>query len=158
MKLKLRPIREGDQTFLFHVFATTRPDITLGLPPEQAQEMMRMQYQAQARHYNQVFPRAQYSIILAEDHKIGRLYVDRNETEIRILDIALLPDFRGQGLGTRLVQELQEEAKLAGVPLRIHVELGSREISFYERLGFEKIGEIPSHQHMEWTGQAKLLV
>ena len=158
MKLSQRPIREGDQTFLFQVFATTRPDITLGLPPEQAQEMMRMQYQAQARHYNQVFPQAQYCIILGEGRKIGRLYVDRSGSEIRILDIALLPDFRSQGIGTRLVQELQEEAKLAGLPLRLHVELGSRKVKFYERLGFEKIGEIPSHQHMEWTGQAKLLV
>jgi ribosomal protein S18 acetylase RimI-like enzyme len=71
----------------------------------------------------------------------GRLYVARWEDEIRIVDIALLPDFRGRGLGTALLEDLMAEADAAGKPLSIHVEQNNPARSLYDRLGFEEAGE-----------------
>ena len=80
-------------------------------------------------------------MIVAGGEPAGRLYVARWEDEIRIVDIALLPEHRGNGLGTSLLQELIEEADAAGKPLSIHVEQNNPARPLYARLGFEEAGE-----------------
>ena len=54
---------------------------------------------------------------------MGRLYVARLADENRVMDIALLPSWRGQGIGTRHLRRLMEEARAVSLPLRIHVEV-----------------------------------
>lgn len=66
----------------------------------------------------------------------GRLYVHRGDAEIRIVDIALLPEHRGGGIGTALLEELLAEADTSGKSVTIHVERQNRALRFYERLGF----------------------
>lgn len=149
-ELLLRPELEADQAFSFQVFCSTRPDVmAANLEETEMQQFLQMQYRAQYVHYRNTFANAEYYIVMLGERKVGRIYVDRRADEIRILDIALLPEFRNQGIGTRLVRNVIEEARHIKKPTRIHVELGSREIQFYERLGFTKIGEIPTHQLME---------
>ncbi len=80
-------------------------------------------------------------MIVAGGRPAGRLYVARWEDEIRIVDIALLPEHRGNGLGTALLRELIEEADAAGKPLSIHVEQNNPARPLYDRLGFEEAGE-----------------
>ena len=80
-------------------------------------------------------------MILAGGEPAGRLYVARWEDEIRIVDIALLPEYRGRGLGTTLLEGLIEEAEAAGKPLSIHVEMNNPARPLYDRLGFEEAGE-----------------
>jgi ribosomal protein S18 acetylase RimI-like enzyme len=80
-------------------------------------------------------------VILAGGEPAGRLYVARWEDEIRIVDIALLPEYRGRGLGTALLQGLIKEAEAAGKPLSIHVEMNNPARPLYDRLGFEEAGE-----------------
>ena len=66
----------------------------------------------------------------------GRLYVHRGPSEIRIVDIALLPEHRGGGIGTSLLEELSAEADAAGKSLTIHVERMNPALRLYDRLGF----------------------
>ena len=80
-------------------------------------------------------------ILAAGGEPAGRLYVARWEEEIRIVDIALLPDFRGRGIGGELLRELMAEADAAGRPLSIHVEMNNPARPWYERLGFRPEGE-----------------
>ena len=80
----------------------------------------------------------------------GRLYVARWSDEIRIVDIALLPDYGNRGIGTTLLRELQSEAAAAGRPLRIHVERFNPALRFYERLGFRQIEDKGVYLFMEW--------
>lgn len=80
-------------------------------------------------------------MIVAGGEPAGRLYVARWEDEIRIVDIALLPEHRGRGVGTALLRELIEEADAAGKPLSIHVEQNNPARPLYDRLGFEEAGE-----------------
>ena len=76
-------------------------------------------------------------MIVSGGQPAGRLYVARWEDEIRIVDIALLPEFRGRGLGSALLADLMAEADAAGKPLSIHVETNNPARSLYDRLGFE---------------------
>ena len=65
-----------------------------------------MQFQAQHRFYQEHFSGAAFDIIELASKPIGRLYVERRAEEIRIIDIALLPPYRGQGIGRALLQTL----------------------------------------------------
>jgi RimJ/RimL family protein N-acetyltransferase len=59
-----------------------------------------------------------------------------------VLGMGLLPPFRGQGLGRRLVEASLQAAKLAGfsrVELTVHAD-NPRAIALYERVGFVREG------------------
>ena len=71
----------------------------------------------------------------------GRLYVHRGPSDIRIMDIALAPAFRGRGIGTGLLRTLIVEAEESGRKLSIHVETNNPARRLYERLGFRPAGE-----------------
>jgi len=67
------------------------------------------------------------------------------------MDIALLPAHRNIGIGTKLIRELQEEARGAGKTLSIHVEQFNPALRLYERLGFKKVREFGLYYLMEWN-------
>lgn len=119
----------------------------------QKQAFIEHQFFAQQDYYQKVYPDAECSIILYEKQAAGRLYVERHliEGNIRIIDIALLPEFRNRGIGEYLLRALQEEARSAGKTLSIHVEKFNRALNFYKRLGFEIIHETHGvYLLMEW--------
>lgn len=151
--LHLRPIATGDQAFLFETFVSTRPDILAAthLTEDQRDELMRSQFHAQQLHYKTHFPNADFGIIQYGNTPIGRLYLNRDEREMLIVELSILPDYRSQGIGSTLVQAVLKEAKMTQRTVRIHVEKGSPAIDFYQRLGFEQIGEKPLHYEMQWT-------
>jgi ribosomal protein S18 acetylase RimI-like enzyme len=148
--IELRPSVDEDREFLYEVFCSTRPDVMQApLSPEQMEQFLRMQFRAQDTHYHTHYPDAKYDIIFFNDQRIGRLYLAKMESEFRILDIALLPEFRSKGIGAYLVRQVLEECQAADRPLRIHVLRDSREYHFYERIGFRQIGDLQSHLFME---------
>ena len=148
-----RPVRSEDESFLFEVYASTREEELAVLDWDEAQKeaFLRMQFTAQHRYYREQFPAADFQILLAGDLPIGRLYVDRREDEIRIIDIALLPQHRNTGTGTAILKDLLAEAAQVGVPVRIHVERFNPALHLYERLGFFRVGETEISYLMEWT-------
>jgi ribosomal protein S18 acetylase RimI-like enzyme len=82
---------------------------------------------------------------------VGRFTFEPREHEIRCVDLALLPQYRDAGIGTRLIRELQTEAKKQKKPLRLQVIRFSRAVSLFERLGFQRISETGTHFQMEWA-------
>jgi GNAT superfamily N-acetyltransferase len=89
-------------------------------------------------------------VVEREGVAIGRLYVAHWEREIRIMDIALLPENRGAGTGTQLVRALQDEARAAGKSLTIHVERFNRALQLYQRLGFQQVEDKGVYLLMSW--------
>jgi ribosomal protein S18 acetylase RimI-like enzyme len=151
MDLALRPATHDDEEFLFQVYASTRAE-EMGIVPwddQQKQEFLQMQFNAQTQYYKQQYPRAVYSIILHDSVSAGRLIVNRGEN-ISIIDIALLPEHRNYGIGSKFIADLKTEAQQTGKPLRLHVENFNRAYQLYERLGFSKIDEAGFYWLMEW--------
>lgn len=149
--ISFRPIRDDDQEFLYRVYASTRKE-EMALAPwdnTEKERFLRSQFALQHQHYQRYSSGARFEIILRDDEPIGRLYVERRDDEIRIVDIALLPAYRGAGIGGRILHDLLEEAAVAKKPVRIHVEQNNPALRLYERLGFEKIGETGIHFLME---------
>jgi ribosomal protein S18 acetylase RimI-like enzyme len=151
--LTFRPIVPEDEEFLYRVYASTRTDELAIVDWDDAQKesFLRMQFDAQHRYYQEQFKAAQFSVILSAGHAIGRLYVDRRDDEIRLVDIALLPEHRGAGIGSELMNRLLEEAAEVGKKVRIHVERFNPALSLYERLGFTRVEDQDVYFLMEWV-------
>ena len=151
--VSLRPITPEDVPFLAAVYASTRWDelAPTGWSDEDKAVFCRRQFDAQSAHYRENYPGASLQVIENAGAPIGRLYVARWEREIRIMDIALLPEHRGSGIGTQLLRELQEEARSTGKSLTIHVERFNRALALYQRLGFKEIEDKGVYLLMRWS-------
>lgn len=151
--LSLRPITAEDDLFLAGLYASTRAEelAQTGWTDEQKIIFCRRQFDAQTAHYTANYPGALLQIIEKDGVALGRLYVAHWEREIRIMDIALLLEDRGAGIGTRLLHDLQEEARSAGKSLTIHVERFNPALRLYQRLGFKMVEEGEVYLLMKWS-------
>jgi ribosomal protein S18 acetylase RimI-like enzyme len=148
-----RPKTEADRPFLLYVYATTREDemAMVQWTAEQKAEFIRMQFNAQYAHYEEFYPEASFLVIERDGRPIGRIYIDRGPEEICLVDIALLPEARGAGLGTLLVQEILAEGQAEGKAVSIYVERHNPALRMYQRLGFEALREEGVYYEMRWT-------
>lgn len=143
---------DEDEELLRRIYASTRADEMAAVPWSEAEKaaFLNGQFQAQHKYYQEVFPEAEFSILEKDGEPIGRLYIDRRKDEHRLIDIALLPEFRGRGLGGELMRGVLDEARAAGKLVRIHVEQNNPAMRLYTRLGFAKIEDQGVYWLMEW--------
>ena len=141
MNVALRPVEPGDGDFLHRVYVGTRQEelAHTGWSEGQKASFLRMQFEAQSRYYRDHYDEAGFSVILEDGRPVGRLYVARWPGEIRIVDIALLPERRNAGIGSALLGGLISESEASGKPLSIHVERFNPALRLYGRLGFEVV-------------------
>ena len=151
-QVRLRAVEPADEDFLLQVYAASRAD-ELALVPwdeEQKRAFIRQQFEAQHAQYYQRFPDAEYSIILYRDQPVGRFWIGRTPEQIRLLDIAILPEFQNRGVGAALLKTLLAESERTNLPLRHMVfKLNTAALRFYARFGFSQIEDVGSHIHME---------
>jgi ribosomal protein S18 acetylase RimI-like enzyme len=133
----LRPVDEHDDRFLRRLYAALREDEfrLVAWDDTRTQAFLRQQFDAQDAHYR-TYDNARFDVIEVDSEPAGRLYVARWEDEIRIMDIALLPEYRGKGIGTQLLRKLLDECARTGRRVSIHVEKNNPALSLYVRLGF----------------------
>lgn len=154
--VQARPITEADLPALLEIYASTRAE-ELALVPawseEQKRAFVEQQFYAQHKYYREFYVGADLQLLEANHTAIGRLYVHWNysATEVRIMDIAILPPYRGHGLGSQLLQAVIQKGTELGKSTTIHVECNNPALRLYERLGFVKIGEFNTYYYlMEW--------
>lgn len=154
--LVLRPMIDADLPFLERVYASTRAEELAQTDWSEAQKatFLSFQFQAQHQHYTTHYHDAQFFVIERAGVAVGRLYLHWRKDELRIVDIALLPEARGQGLGGVLLGNLMTRAETEGKSVSIHVEQMNPAMRLYVRLGFERIGEHGIYHLMEWRPDA----
>ena len=143
----------GDESFLLDVYASTRAEELAGVDWDEAQKdaFVRQQFAAQHAWYTQQYDKASFDVIVVDGQPAGRLYVARWREEIRIMDIALLPRHRGQGVGSSLLGTLMTEAAEAAKPLTIHVERYNPALRLYHRLGFVPVEDKGVYLLLRWS-------
>jgi ribosomal protein S18 acetylase RimI-like enzyme len=152
-EVALRPATAGDDELLRAVYASTRAG-ELAVTPwtdEQKAAFCAMQFEAQRGHYAEAYPELVQDVVVVDGEDAGRLLVARLPGDIRVVDIAILPAFRGLGVGGRLLADVLDEAEAAGSKVTIHVEHQNRARHLYDRLGFEVVEDIGIYLRMEWT-------
>lgn len=143
-EISLRPIKEEDITLLYEIYRSTRID-EIGIASWEYQEredFLKMQFNMQHAQYMANYQNAEFHIIMLDNTPIGRLYVDRRKDDIRIIDIALLKEYRDRGIGTILLANLIEESEKKKVSLSIHVEYYNFAKAWYQRYGFTQEDEV----------------
>lgn len=151
-QITLRPATEADDDFIFNCYASTREQelAQVSWPAEQKKSFVRMQYAAQKNHYAAEAPRASHDVIYVDATPVGRIYLDRRDDALHILDITVLPQHRNQGTGSLLLRRLLEEAGKLGKPVTIYVESFNPSLRLFERLGFQREHEKGFHLLMKW--------
>lgn len=136
----LRPVTDDDEEILLKIYASTREDEmqqAVGWTDEQKEMFLRWQLQMQRRDYEARFPDADYQLILFKGKPAGRIWIGRAPEQIRLLDIAILPEFQNRKIGGYLIRQLIKESEETGIPLRHMIyKLNTDARRFYERLGF----------------------
>ncbi len=136
----LRPLVKADEAFSFAVYASTRAaEMELvDWPREQINAFLQMQFNAQHQHYHLQYPQARWQVIEVGAQAAGRLVSDDARDDLFLLmDIALLPEYRGRGIGTAILRDLLQAADRAGKTVMLHVEPNNPALRLYQRLGFE---------------------
>ena len=156
MSITLRTVTSEDEAFLLEVYASTRAAEMAMVPwtAEQKSAFLKFQFDAQASYYREQFPETQFQVIMNDGERVGRLYIVREADQIRILDITIVPDRRGRGIGSRLIVELLEEALAANKPLHIWVEKDNPSQNLFSRLGFLVVQEDGYNQLLEFRALA----
>lgn len=154
VSVSLRPATPADREFLIAVYGGTRAQELAQVPWEEGQKeaFVRWQFERQEEEYRQRYPDARYSVVLVDGVPAGRIWVGVDDRQIRLLDIAIVPQFQNRGVGTYLLRQLMAEAAKANKPLRHMVfVLNDNAHRFYERLGFVTIEDLGGYKHMEWV-------
>lgn len=137
--LTVRPSAPEDRSFLRDVYASTRADELAPVPWTEAEKLafITEQFEAQDRAYRAAYADGRFLVVEDRDTPIGRLYLAKLADELRVVDIALLPEHRGRGIGTALIAAVIAEAESAGLAVRLHVEPWNPARRLYLRLGFQ---------------------
>lgn len=141
--ISLRPATDADLPFLRRLYGTTREPELAQVPwtDEQKAMFVDQQFAAQHEYWHAHYADTSWDVVEDDGKPVGRLYVARWPGEFRVVDIALLPETRGRGIGTRLLEDLFREADAAGLPVTIHVEIYNPAQRLYARLGFQPAGQ-----------------
>lgn len=115
--------------------------------------LLDMQFRAQAMHYERAYGPEGSHVVEVDSEPIGRIYLHDSKSDIRIVDMVLLPEWRGKGIGTQLLQEQLQRASLAGKSASLAVEHNNPLArKLYERLGFAPNAKPdPMNQEMVWN-------
>ncbi len=148
-----RPLDPTEEAFAYQVYASTRLDelSLLDWNDEQKEAFLRMQFRSQSQHYREAYPQATYQVIEWNGTPVGRLTIDREERTTTLVDIALLPEFRKRGIGSRIIGALQSEGK----KINLHVLKSNPALNLYRRLGFVVKDEDALYIEMEWVPEVK---
>lgn len=135
------------------------------LPDDLGQRLLQMQYDARQAQYGARWPRAVQQLILAplavnlaashDDQDcaaqaqspepgtgtrpgtaVGMVWTVRSTSAIHVLDMALLPPWRGLGIGSRCLRALLDQAAVEQRAVKLQVARDNPARRLYARLGF----------------------
>jgi ribosomal protein S18 acetylase RimI-like enzyme len=155
----LRTIIDSDLPFLSALYASTRAAelAATDWSNEQKKFFLNSQFQLQHNYYLQQFSHEQFQVIERDGHALGRLYVGWEDNNLRLIDIALLPEYQHQGIGGALMRELMAQVSDKKGRLLLHVELTNPVRDWYLRLGFVPrsagASSNPLYQQLQWPAE-----
>lgn len=149
--ISYRPMTDGDLPFVAALYASTRTEelAPMGWPEAMQAAFLDQQYRAQHAHYRANYPGAEWLIVERKGAAIGRLYLGGDSAELRLIDISLLPEHRGGGIGGAILADLIADAHAAGRTVVLHVDPANPARRLYARLGFVEAGESQTAVRME---------
>jgi ribosomal protein S18 acetylase RimI-like enzyme len=141
----LRLAGTADEPFVRQLYRNSRASefAAAGLPQAALDVLLDQQYRAQAAGYAAQFPDAMALIVLHHDEPVGRLILQIGDRQWRIVDILLLAEVRGQGIGSDLIDAIrraasERDARELCLAVRFNNVAARR---LYARLGFAETAD-----------------
>jgi ribosomal protein S18 acetylase RimI-like enzyme len=152
MNVALRPEAREDDEFLRRLITQT---IAGELGADQWPEPMRsqllgLQYLNRRMGPRSAFPQGESFVMVADAHPAGWLFLADLDHEIHLVEIMVLPELRGKGVGSVAMRQVLARAATTGKPVGLTVNvLNAGAIRLYESLGFERTGGDEIQHRME---------
>jgi ribosomal protein S18 acetylase RimI-like enzyme len=148
----LRPETDDDLPFLMSLYASTREEELTAVPwtQEQKNAFLLQQFHAQRHHYRTHMPDCAYDVIERDGVPVGRLYLEATPTMLNLVDIALVPSLRNQGVGQTILIALQEASVASGKRIVAFVEKFNPALRLYRRLGYTDVLDHDVYLEIEW--------
>lgn len=107
-----------------------------GWSDEEIEKFLRLQFRLQDHQYRQKYPNASFEVILVDSGSAGRIYCNRTKKALYLIELTLLPEYRGRGIGGRILDDLVREADRLELLLSLQVDVDNPIGGYYQRLGF----------------------
>jgi ribosomal protein S18 acetylase RimI-like enzyme len=142
MTVVLRLESTQDEPFLHRlILETIGAELgALEWPEPMRTHLLGVQYTARRQSHRANFPEAASQVIEVDGKAAGWAVVITMPHEVRLVEIMVLAEFRGRGIGTAVIRRILASAAEAGKPVRLNVNVTNQKaIALYERLGFGRI-------------------
>jgi GNAT superfamily N-acetyltransferase len=104
----------------------------------------------QRRLHRRRFDPAATRIVMLHGRDIGLVAIRERADCIRLLQLFLLPEAQGEGIGSHVLTQVLREADRVHRPAVLRVlKSNPRAKAFFERHGFTLVGETETHYNME---------
>ncbi|MDG9886020.1 GNAT family N-acetyltransferase [Pseudomonas sp. GD04058] len=139
----LRALHPDDMAFIERLYAGSRAEemSRSGWPAQQIAAFLKQQFNAQHAYYQAHYADGELLIIELQGQPIGRLYMFWGATTLNLIDITLLPEFHGRGIGSALIEAQLRRADEQGLKVELFVESYNPAQRLYGRLGFYVCGD-----------------
>ena len=141
--LKLRPATPDDAEFLYQLLKTTMRDYV--------EQLWGWDEEWQRTYFDMRFDPAKNQIVVLNDRDVGVISTERREEAVHVSGFYILPEYQGQGIGTKVLQALLADTFRDGLPVTLGVLRGNPAQRLYERLGFVVVGETETRLKMKAT-------
>ncbi|WP_297417475.1 GNAT family N-acetyltransferase [Clostridium sp.] len=140
--ISLQKVKLEESEFLLKIFKESNPELLYicGLGEEEKRVILLQQFTIETKQLMQIYPNAEFNIVMLNEEPIGKLYINYGKTADRIIEIALLEEYRGRGIGKELIEIVIKNAKKAGKNVRLQVAwFNQNAYGLYKKLGFQVI-------------------
>ncbi len=141
MEYNIRPLIDGDESIVWKMLMYASHESSLETVKKQPQlsryaiDWGRMGDMGFVAWFDEHFIGAAWLRLWSRDDK-GFGYVDDSIPEFAI---AVLPEYRGQGIGTKLLMQVLQSAQNIYPAVSLKIRENNRVINLYQRTGFVKI-------------------
>jgi ribosomal protein S18 acetylase RimI-like enzyme len=140
--LKLRKVTPSDSEFAYRTKkAAFRQYVeqVWGWDEEEQRQLHVRRYSSQ-----------EFSVIQLSGVDVGIMAIVREPHCVKLNQLFILPEHQGKGIGTACTMRVIEDAGASELSVRLQVlKVNSRAVAFFQRLGFNSIGESDTHVLME---------
>ncbi|WPC43959.1 GNAT family N-acetyltransferase [Clostridium sp. JS66] len=142
INISIEVLEAKHEDMLLKIFKESRQDLTWisGITEEQKESIIAQQFMMEQQQLMEMYPEAQLNIITMDGKPIGRLYIYYGKTVDRILEIGLLEEYRGRGIGRKIVTTVVGNAVEKEKTVSLQVAwFNQGAYAFYEKLGFKVV-------------------
>ncbi|HTS46801.1 MAG TPA: GNAT family N-acetyltransferase [Bryobacteraceae bacterium] len=152
--ITMRRVTAEDELFLYNLYKLSRLEefAIAQLTEMQFENLMRMQYAARKMSYEGNYPESKHDIVVVDGVDAGQIWVNRDDAQLRVIDISIAGAFQNQGIGAALMRDLIAQAREAALPLRCSVATNNPgSLRFHQRLGFRITSADEMYYQMEFA-------